>query len=69
MRVYLIASWLLAAARCRPRQDDLQSQPHRGGWQNTYEKTRDDAEALLKHAVDNGMGTSVQLCCAAPSTR
>ena len=27
----------------------------------TYEKTRDDAEALLKHAVANGMGTSVQL--------
>ena len=28
---------------------------------DTYEKTRDDAEALLKHAVANGMGTSVQL--------
>jgi len=27
----------------------------------TYEATRDDAEALLKHAVANGMGTSVQL--------
>ena len=27
----------------------------------TYEKTRDDAEALLAHAVANGMGTSVQL--------
>ena len=28
---------------------------------DTYTNTLADADALLKHAVDNGMGTSVQL--------
>ena len=61
MRLHLL-SWLLAAATAV----DLGKTTYNlnlivEAGKETYEKTRDDAEALLKHAVANGMGTSVQL--------
>jgi len=61
MRLHLL-TWLLAAATAV----DLGKTTYNlnlivEAGKTTYEATRDDADALLKHAVDNGMGTSVQL--------
>ena len=61
MRVYLIASWLLAAHAVDLGKTTYNLNLIVEAGKDTYEKTRDDAEALLKHAVANGMGTSVQL--------
>ena len=61
MRVYLIASWLLVAHAVDLGKTTYNLNLIVEAGKDTYEKTRDDAEALLKHAVANGMGTSVQL--------
>ena len=61
MRFHLIVSWLLAAHAVDLGKTTYNLNLIVEAGKDTYEKTRDDAEALLKHAVANGMGTSVQL--------
>ena len=61
MRLHLITSWLLAAHAVDLGKTTYNLNLIVEAGKTTYEATRDDAEALLKHAVDHGMGTSVQL--------
>ena len=51
MRLYLITSWLLAAHAVDLGKTTYNLNLIVEAGKTTYEKTRDDAEALLAHAV------------------